>query len=550
MKTYFLIIILAYSLTAVFTNKCSDPLVVTKWSTLRGFTRQVIDTPVHHFLGIPYALPPVGRLRFKPSIPLGKTGLRHKGIYNATSYRFGCIQTPEDEAKHSTIPSSENCLFINVYTPANLTDERPLKPKLPVLVFIHGSGYVYGSSGNPHIYGGYLAGLGNMVLVVFNYRLGALGLMYGHPSKIPGNLALWDQKAALEWVQENIGAFGGDPERVTLMGHSAGASFSTMHLMSTETRHLYQQAMVMSGTACHRSGLDSPGLALRKARELTRRLNCSQIPLDSVFLMDDEVECLMRVDALKIAQAQGDLQTSEPSQCSSSTFLPSYGNSFLPKSTDTLLEDHKYVHGKPLLIGKVPIETKPSVNVTSLFQAVTLIQSYITNSTGAINPPNSESILKYYLNSIVDGDSYRLTEAVIAAVNDLCQHCPLLKFSKHWASDNPVYLYYYTYVTSGLRNDPGRLYGPNHADDTKILFGLPFKDYDEYNDEDRDMSRFMIELWSYFVHKGSMKWSSVLFDSDQRDYIMYQYEIDGNTTMNYKKISIDKDSVICKLLPE
>ncbi|XP_053211017.1 acetylcholinesterase-1-like [Panonychus citri] len=533
---------------------CSDPLVKIQWSWLRGFTRQILDTPVHHFLGIPYALPPVGPLRFKPTIPLRGHHLHHKGVYNATSYQFGCIQTPEDEAKHSTIPSSENCLFINVYTPANLSlVGLPRNPKLPVLVFIHGSGFVYGSSGNPHIYGGYLAGLGNMVFVVFNYRLGALGLMSGHPTKIPGNLALWDQKAALEWVQNNIDAFGGDPKRVTLMGHSAGANFATMHLMSKETRPLFQQAMVMSGIACKRSGLDSPLLALRKTREVTRRVNCSRVTLENVPLLDEEIDCLMRVDALEIAQAQGSLESTEPNQCGGSIFLPSYGNAFLPHSTDTLAQRGDHVHGKPILVGKVPIETLAVLNVTSLTSAANQIQSYITKTTGVVQPEHLQAILKYYLNSIEsDDDSKQLTGSVISAINDLCQHCPLLSFSRQWATGNPVYQYYYTYVTSGYKNDPIRAYGPLHADDTKILFGLPFEDADEYTDSDRQVSKFMINLWSHFVHKGSMEWPPVLINSFSRNKsIMYQYEIDGinNTTIDFKNIDIDPDSFICGLLP-
>lgn len=196
---------------------------------------------VSSWKGAPYAAPPVGALRWRaPQPPAPWQGAR-----DATRFRADCPQTPnpQDEAV-STVPFAEDCLHLNVWAPEGAAGGAPL----PVLVWIHGGGYVTGGT-SPAIYDGAAFARRGLVVVSLNYRLGRLGF-FAHPAleaEGGGNFALLDQIAALEWVRDNVAAFGGDPARVTVMGESAGAD-AVAHLMTMpRAAGLFRQAIMLSG---------------------------------------------------------------------------------------------------------------------------------------------------------------------------------------------------------------------------------------------------------------------------------------------------------------
>lgn len=198
------------------------------------------------FLGIPYAATPVGNRRWRAPQP----PLRWDGIRDASEYGSDCAQVPfpGDAAPLGTEPS-EDCLFINVWRPSGVADDAGL----PVLVWIHGGGFVNGGASPDTYTGQYLAAEG-IVIASFNYRLGRLGF-FVHPAlqsdasevEKTGNFALLDQIAALKWVQDNIAAFGGDPNRVTIIGESAGGMSVHAMLTSPITEGLIHGAVIQSG---------------------------------------------------------------------------------------------------------------------------------------------------------------------------------------------------------------------------------------------------------------------------------------------------------------
>jgi len=178
-----------------------DPVVRTESGLVRGS-----GTGVVAFKGIPYAAPPLGPLRWKAP----QAALRWQGTRDAIEYCAGCPQPPFPGVPPT---QSEDCLGLNIWTPA-----KTAKDKLPVMVWIHGGGFMVGSSAQPTYDGDILARQG-VVVVSFNYRLGVLGFL-AHPElsresaeKVSGNYGLLDQIAALKWVQRNIASFGGDPNR-------------------------------------------------------------------------------------------------------------------------------------------------------------------------------------------------------------------------------------------------------------------------------------------------------------------------------------------------
>jgi para-nitrobenzyl esterase len=205
---------------------------------------------VNAFLGIPYAAPPVGELRWRPPSPPSKWA----GVRPATEFGPRCMQGRiySDMVFRDSGPS-EDCLSLNVWTP---TDAK----KLPVMVWIYGGGFLAGGTSEPRQDGRNLAKQG-VVVVSMNYRLGVFGF-FTHPDlaaesgkKAAGNYGLFDQTAALQWVQRNIAAFGGDPGNVTIFGESAGSFSVSAQMASPLAKGLFQKAIGESGAAFHSNGL-------------------------------------------------------------------------------------------------------------------------------------------------------------------------------------------------------------------------------------------------------------------------------------------------------
>ncbi len=200
---------------------------------------------VRAFLGIPFAAPPVGELRFAPPAPAGSWS----GVRPAKAFGPRCMQLPLfGDMNFRSNGMSEDCLYLNVWTPAKSGRE-----KLPVLVYFFGGGFQAGDGSEPRYEGASMAAKGIVALTV-NYRLGVFGF-FAHadltresPHHASGNWALLDQNAALRWVRENIAAFGGDPQRVTIAGESAGSIAVSAQMASPLSRDLIAGAIGESGS--------------------------------------------------------------------------------------------------------------------------------------------------------------------------------------------------------------------------------------------------------------------------------------------------------------
>ena len=209
-----------------------------------GHVEGVQSGDVVVFKGIPYAAPPTGVLRWRAPHPVQPWN----GIRSGAATGRDCTQAPEPgDAAAPVGPTSENCLVLNIWRPAT----APSTAKLPVLVWIHGGGYVFGGTSTPILDGSALARTG-LVVVTFNYRLGRLGffahaLLVAERAGAVGNFAYMDMIAALRWVRRNASALGGDSMQITLGGQSAGGD-AVMHLLTSPVADgLFQRAIVMSG---------------------------------------------------------------------------------------------------------------------------------------------------------------------------------------------------------------------------------------------------------------------------------------------------------------
>ncbi|HEX3785888.1 MAG TPA: carboxylesterase family protein [Pseudonocardiaceae bacterium] len=215
------------------TGTVRAPVTSTTDGLVRGSDTQGVD----EFLGIPYAAPPVGTLRWQPPQPAA----RWSGVREATAFAPHCAQPA---STFGTASTSEDCLYLNVYAPAGST--RSLAGR-PVMVWIHGGAFVYGESDNYDPSALVRAGA---VVVSINYRLGAFGFLADSALAdhgASGNYGLMDQQVALRWVRANIGRFGGNPGNVTLWGESAGGLSVLSQLASPGARGLFDKAIVESG---------------------------------------------------------------------------------------------------------------------------------------------------------------------------------------------------------------------------------------------------------------------------------------------------------------
>ncbi|MEZ5497803.1 MAG: carboxylesterase family protein [Steroidobacteraceae bacterium] len=228
-------------LTAIQTAVAASLVVTLPQGQLRGAVRG--STRV--FYNIPFAAPPVGELRWRAP----KSAPNWPGIRDATAPGAACAQQLVRGAERFPRGTSEDCLYLNVFTPA--TAKRGTA--LPVMVWIHGGSFRWGSAMDPAFDGAALARAG-VVLVAINYRLDRFG-RFAHPALYPsqgdearGNYALLDQVAALQWVRQNIADFGGDAERVTIFGCSAGGVSVDFLMAAPGARGLFQRAIAQSGS--------------------------------------------------------------------------------------------------------------------------------------------------------------------------------------------------------------------------------------------------------------------------------------------------------------
>jgi len=302
-----------------------------------GEVSGTVENDLSIFKGIPFAAPPVGALRWKAPAPVKPW----HGVKAADAFAHACMQPPHSQG--NTAPVSEDCLYLNVWTPAKSAHER-----LPVIVWIHGGGYVGGSTSIP-LYDGSGYARKGVVLVSLAYRLGPYGFLAhadlsresGHGS---GTYGIQDLIVGLKWVQKNIGHFGGDARNVTIFGHSAGSGAVSILAASPLARGLFQRVIAMSGssfaplqtTAEGGAGLGIPSLKLAEETGATflARLGVKTVA-EARSLSTDAVQ----------AGTGGGLG-----------FRPAADGYVLPADPYTLYQQGKF-NDTPVLLGDVSDET-------------------------------------------------------------------------------------------------------------------------------------------------------------------------------------------------
>ena len=245
-------------------------IVSTKYGQMEGLMSSYPNASgsfisVSKFLGVPFAAPPIGELRFKAPQPPKDW---KPNVRPAKKHGNICLQRKDLEfyvqAFTANFSFSEDCLYLDVYTPN-------VSLSLPVMVYIHGGGYEIGTAVTSP---GDILALQGVVVVVIQYRLGPFGFLTTGDSVAPGNLGMLDQVEALKWVKENIANFGGNPGKVTILGQSAGGASVSLHLLSPLSKDLFHQTITESGVDLSPFAIQPTSVGVGFAKELARKLSC------------------------------------------------------------------------------------------------------------------------------------------------------------------------------------------------------------------------------------------------------------------------------------
>jgi para-nitrobenzyl esterase len=458
----------------------TDPVRVEQ-GLLAGTNGSSADVSVYR--GIPFATPPIGDLRWKAPQPAAKwEGLRH-----AAEFSNACWQTPYPPAaaiyQAKLPPLSEDCLYLNVWTPA-----KSAKDRLPVMVWIHGGGFTRGFGGTSSYNGEALARKG-AVIVTINYRLGIFGF-FAHPAlsaesghHASGNYALLDQIAALQWVQKNIAAFGGDPARVTIFGESAGSWAVNVLMASPLAKGLFQRAIGESG------GSFSPIRTLAEAEKDGEKLSASMAPApaaDAKPQGEDKPSPQSILKTLRAKPAEELLKNAE-----TETVRAIVDGWVVPQDIATIFAQGKQ-NDVPLIVGYNADE-----GTTLAPQAANLKAMMFTAGVYQRYGSQADAMLKIY----PAASDEQAVSSFYSAFRDQQFGWEMRTWARMATKTGhqPAYLYYFSRRPPGPQSARLRAF---HASEIAYVFGTfvwPFP----WEDTDKKLSDAMTSYWVNFAASGN-----------------------------------------------
>lgn len=479
------------------------------------------------FLGIPYAAPPTGQLRFMPpQQPQAWEGLR-----NATEEGNVCIQRDSK--------GEEDCLYLNIFKHNNKTTISP------VMVFIHGGGF-YGGSSAIDTYGPeYFMDI-DIVLVTIQYRLGVFGFLSTEDKVISGNMGLKDQRRALQWVQENIRAFDGDPLKVTIFGNSAGSSSVHLHMISPSSKDLFAGAISQSGTALSAFSRIRKGTSRNITKHLAEMLNC---PTNS---SEEILQCLLLINSSRIQEEYSILQDSSY-KVKRVLFRPVIEelteHAFLTTSPQFATTD------KPWLVGVNANEGLFKINLNVLNETMSLIQTKFDEYVPAIvflednhsvSQEAIESIYNFYFkNTITTNDTIKSLEQLIS---DSWFIWPTEKAIRQHKGILYCYLFdhlgqhSFTQIIGGPQG-----FGVSHIDELHYLFPQKQMFPTNMNTDDTNMSKLMVNMWTNFANWFNPTPNLISDNPQAKQQNSILWTPSNSTNTNYLHIETHKLSIVDRI---
>ncbi|CAG5119696.1 unnamed protein product [Candidula unifasciata] len=473
----------------------------------------IVDTDkgkvrVDTFYGIPYAVPPLGELRYRPPVQ----NEPWKGILDATLQPNSCYQIYDhvfgnftgSNMWNANTQLSEDCLYLNVWVPRT---NPPYKDKA-VIVWIYGGGFYSGSNTLDIYQASYMAAENDIIVVSMQYRVGALGFLVLDTPEAPGNAGIWDQRMALEWVSRNIHNFGGSPHNVTLMGESAGAVSVGIFLLCDLCRGYFQRAILQSGAPNAKWGV-LPKEVMKKRSELfAKSVGCDQ-DTDHDYL----VKCLRSiVYNATIALKEHDISEG----IIQFPFVPVVDGVLLRQDPAQLLRSGNFKK-TPLLLGSnenegtffivylLPLfnlKNPPAISGSTYLNLMTSkMFKYYPYYPQKLNQFGLEAIMFYYRDWLNPENYDALSRSIDRAVSDSYFVCPVNELARTYAKHNmPVY--YYWFSQKWTANPWPDWMGVLHADEIWYSLGQALNQSNSFTEDERQLSRKMMTYWSNFAKTG------------------------------------------------
>ncbi|XP_035297324.1 liver carboxylesterase isoform X1 [Cricetulus griseus] len=472
----------------------ASPIRHTHTGQVRGSLVHVKDSDVgvHTFLGIPFAKPPVGPLRFAPPEPPEPWS----GVRDGTSHPAMCPQTDimtlagAKEMNLIVTPTSmsEDCLYLNIYTPAHAHEGS----NLPVMVWIHGGGLVVGMASMND--GSQLTATEDIVMVSIQYRLGILGFFSTGDHHARGNWGYLDQVAALRWVQQNIASFGGNPGQVTIFGGSAGGTSVSSHIVSPMSKGLFHRAIMQSGVALLPDLIsDTHEMVYTIVANLS---GCeAKDPEAMVHCLRDktEAEILAVNQVFKLIPAVVD-------------------GTFLPRHPRELLASMDF-HAVPSIIGidsdecgwGIPLVRPCLDHVIKNITRETLPAIMKSIAAQMMLPPEcSDLLMQEYMGGVEEPQT--LQAQFREFMEDFMFVIPALQVAHFQRSQAPVYFYEFQHQPSYIKYKDVRPshVRADHGDHVAFIFGSYFWGLKvDFTEEEKLLNRRMMKYWANFARHGN-----------------------------------------------
>ena len=477
MKYFFVIILFFNAFSLLFGTEKNDTAFI-RVKTDNGIVEGFDKMGIRMFLGIPFAQPPVGDLRWREPQPVKDW----HGVKKAHHFGPRAMQLPiYSDMRFRSNGVSEDCLYLNIWTPA-----KNEKEKFPVLVYFYGGGFRAGD-GSEYRYDGESMAREGIVTVTVNYRLGILGF-FNHPEltresphKASGNYGLLDQSAALKWVQENISYFGGDPDRITIAGESAGSYSVSAQMASPLSKHIIAGAIAESGSLLGFRKMELSSEADKTGLVFAKALGAKNL---------QELRAIPATDLLEMTKRKD---------------IPSFGvvvdGYFFPEQPVATFEKGNQAD-VPLLAGWNSMESNyrailgdNEVTVTNFKKAV--LKRYTTDAAGILQvykPASDKDVAT--LATDLAGDmfigygTWNLTDLHAQTAN------------------RPVYRYFFTHPRPGYKgqkNEKDSLFsGASHSAEIEYVLGnLPVNDVYDFQSEDYFISNLSQTFFANFIKTGN-----------------------------------------------
>ncbi|XP_054609115.1 acetylcholinesterase [Dunckerocampus dactyliophorus] len=509
MLLFFSVILLFVSLLipAITAQSEADLTVQTRDGRVRGIHMPVLERGhVTAFLGIPFAEPPMGKRRFRPAEPKQMwTGVYDANYYPKACYQFVDTTFPGFTGSEMWNPNremSEDCLYLNVWVPPS-----PRPHNLTVMVWIYGGGFYSGSSSLDVYDGRYLAYSETVIVVSMNYRIGAFGfLALDGSSEAPGNVGLLDQRMALQWVQDNIHHFGGNPKQVTIFGESAGGASVGFHLLSPDSRPLFTRAILQSGVPNTPWATVSPAEARRRATLLAKLVGCNGGN-------DTElVDCLRTKTPQELIDQE--FQVLPWPSIFRFSFVPVVDGDVVPDTPEAMLNSGNFKdtqvllgvnqdEGTYFLLYGAPGFSKDNDNLISREDFLEGVKLSVPHA----NDIGLEAVVLQYTDWMDENNGVKNRDALDDIVGDHNVICPLAFFARSYAQHNAlksnagVFLYLFDHRASNLPWPEWM--GVIHGYEIEFVFGLPLEKRFNYTQEEEKLSRRMMRYWANFARTGN-----------------------------------------------